>query len=126
MEPKRVTPSLEDYLEAILMIQQEKGSARSIDVAAQLGFSKPSVSVAMHKLEEQGSLRMEDDGRLSLTKTGREIAERVYERHRVLTELLTRVGVGEKTAEEDACRIEHIISQETFDKLKGLYAGPEA
>ena len=126
MEPKRVTPSLEDYLEAILMIQQEKGSARSIDVAAQLGFSKPSVSVAMHKLEEQGSLRMEDDGRLSLTEAGREIAERVYERHRVLTGLLTRMGVSPRVAEEDACRIEHVISQETFDKLKGIYVGIEA
>lgn len=117
---EKMTPSLEDYLEAILMILQERGSVRSVDVAAHLGFSKPSISVAMHKLEEKEYVLMRDDGSLALTDAGREIAERVYERHRVLTRLLISLGVDAATAEQDACRMEHVISQESFEAIKGL------
>lgn len=93
---------------------------RSVDVAGHLGFSKASISVAIHKLEEKGHLIMEDDGTLSLTDTGMAIAQRVYERHQVLTELLASFGVEHTVAEEDACRMEHVISQETFDVFRRM------
>ena len=108
----------EDYLEAILVIQERKGNVRSIDVAHHLNFSKPSVSRAMSLLRENGYVQMDKDGLLSLTDAGMEIASRIYERHRLLTEWLTVLGVSPDVAAEDACRIEHDISEETFARLK--------
>jgi Mn-dependent DtxR family transcriptional regulator len=100
------------------MIQKEKGSVRSIDVARHLEFSKPSVSRAMTLLKTNGYIIMDADGQLHLTDTGREIAERIYERHCLLTQWLEALGVDDQTAAEDACRIEHDISEMTFQKLK--------
>ncbi len=125
----KIQESAENYLEAILMIQQQKGSCRSIDVAQFLSFSKPSVSRAMSLLRENGYVIMDDNGLLSLTASGREIAERILERHELLTEWLTRLGVAPETAQADACRIEHVISVETFDHIKAhiaRYTPPKA
>ena len=110
--------SAEDYLEKILMLQEQKGSVRSIDIAVAMGFSKPSVSVAMKNLREKGHITVTDAGYIYLTDSGKKIAEMVYERHDVLTHYLISLGVAEKTAEEDACKIEHIISEESFQALK--------
>lgn len=114
----KIQESAEDYLEAILMLKNEKGLVRSIDVARQLDFSKPSVSRAVKLLREEGHVTMSADGALELTATGREIAERIYERHRLLTLWFTELGVSESQAAEDACRVEHDISAETFQRLK--------
>lgn len=118
----KIQESAENYLEAILMIQQQKGHCRSIDVAQFLSFSKPSVSRAMSLLRENGYVIMDDTGMLHLTDSGREIAERIFERHELLTEWLTRLGVAPETAQADACRIEHVISAETFHHIKALIA----
>ena len=114
----KIHESSENYLEAILMIREEKGRVRSIDVANKLGFTKPSISRAMSLLRENGYIDIGDDGHITLTKSGEEIAERIYERHRLLTRWLVYLGVSESSASEDACRLEHDVSQETFDKLK--------
>lgn len=114
----KIQESAENYLEAILALEEEKGNVRSIDVAQRLEFSKPSVSRAMSLLRENGYVTMEKDGRLLLTPSGREIAERIYERHRLLTRWLITLGVSPEVAAEDACRIEHDISAESFAKLK--------
>ncbi len=108
----------EDYLEAILMLQKEKGMVRSVDLARHMGFSKPSISHAVGVLRHGGFLTMDVDGFLHLTDTGREVAEKIYERHKFFTEQLMTVGVDQETAEQDACRIEHCISDESFQKLK--------
>ena len=114
----KIQQSAEDYLEAILVIHQRKGEVRSIDIVHELNYSKPSVSHAMKLLRENGHILMDKDGYITLTPEGREIAERVYERHVFLTENLVALGVDPAIAAEDACRIEHVISQETFLKLK--------
>ena len=114
----KIQESAENYLEAILIIQEKKGIVRSIDIAHQLNFSKPSVSRAMSLLRENGYVAMDRDGLLTLTDAGMEIASRLYERHRLLTEWLTVLGVDPEVAAVDACRIEHDISEETFAKLK--------
>ena len=108
----------EDYLEAILVLHQQKGHVRSIDVAQHLGFSKPSVSRAVSILKTNGYLTVEKDGRLELTAEGKAEAQRVYERHRFLSEWLVKLGVTPEVAAADACRIEHDISAETFECLK--------
>ena len=108
----------EDYLEAVLMLQEEKGMVRSVDLARHLGYSKPSVCIAVKGLGAQGYLIMDEDKYLHLTKKGREVAERIYERHRFFTQLLTGLGVDPKQAEADACRIEHAVSDESFQKIK--------
>ena len=110
--------SAEDYLEAILMVREEKGIARSVDVAEKLGVSKPSVSVAMKKLRENGYLMPEDGMGLILTPEGQKVASRIYERHRVLSEYLVELGVDGKTAREDACKMEHDLSEETYQAIK--------
>ena len=112
----------EDYLEAILRLARTGASVRSIDVAAELGVSKPSVSVAMKHLREGGFVVTEADGSLCLTPEGLAIAERVWERHRVLTALFTRMGVSAEVARDDACKIEHDLSEETFEKIKSWVA----
>ena len=108
----------EDYLEAILMIQKRNGNVRSIDIAHELSFSKPSVSVAMKNLKAKNQITVTDAGFIYLTDEGKKIAEMIYERHRFITAFLTSLGVDEKIAAEDACRIEHVISEESFAALK--------
>ena len=108
----------EDYLEAILMLQKKNGMVRSIDLARHMSFSKPSISHAVGVLKNGGFLTVDEDGYLHLTEDGREVAEKIYERHQFFTEQLVAVGVDRETAERDACRIEHAISEETFQKLK--------
>ena len=108
----------EDYLEAILMLCEEHGSARSVDIASHLGVTKPSVSFAMKKLRENGYILMGDDNRITLTEQGESIARRMLERHRLLTSFLVRLGVSEDTARTDACRLEHDMSDETFAAIQ--------
>ena len=109
----------ENYLETILMLKEKKGSVRSIDVARELNFSKPSVSRAMGILKESGYIVIDGGGEIGLTEEGREKAEQIYERHRLLTKFLQRVaGVSEETAETDACKMEHIVSEEVFQGIK--------
>ncbi len=109
----------EDYIETIYLLKKRNGSVRSIDVAQELGFSRPSVSRAVSLLKENGYISMTQDGFLELTKEGEQKAESVYDRHTNLTDfLILTTGVDEKTAETDACRIEHIISQDTFLGIK--------
>ena len=110
--------SAEDYLEAILRLQQRKGSVRSIDIANELDVTKPSVSVAMKKLRENGYIEVDSGGYISLLEKGRIIAEKMYERHTLLSDWLIALGVDPKTAVEDACRIEHVISAESFEAIK--------
>ena len=117
--------SAEDYLESILIIQNQKGTVRSVDIAERLHFSKPSVSVAMKKLRENGYIAMDKDGTLSLLEPGREIAERIYERHRVLTAFFESIGVDAETAAKDACKVEHDLSEITFEKLKEAISARE-
>ena len=114
----RNNESAEDYLEAILMLSQQKGLVRSIDIAHQMNYTKPSVSRAMSLLRERGHIVMDKDGWITLTDTGRAIAERIYERHRLLTQWLTQLGVSPQVAAEDACRLEHNLSDETFQRMK--------
>ncbi len=114
----QIHESGENYLEAILMLKMEKGAVRSIDVAHQLEVSKPSVSRAMGLLRENGYITVDGEGWIELTPAGQEIAERIYERHHLLTQWLTRLGVPPEIAAEDACRIEHDISAVTFAKMK--------
>lgn len=109
--------SLEDYLETILVLNKS-GAVRSIDVANKMNFSKPSVSVAMKNLKSKELITIDDNGFITLTDVGSKIAERIYERHRILTKALVNLGVSEEIAREDACRIEHDISDETFTKIK--------
>jgi Mn-dependent DtxR family transcriptional regulator len=110
--------SAENYLETILILKEKNGSVRSIDIAHELDFSKPSVSVAMKRLREKELITVDDGGLIELTEEGRALAENIYERHVILTKALMSLGVTEDTASEDACRIEHYISQETFDRIK--------
>lgn len=114
----KIQESAENYLETILMLGQSGQPVRSIDIVNELGFSKPSVSVAMKKLRENGYINMDNDGHITLSDMGAEIAEKMYERHTLLSSFLIKLGVDEKIAVEDACRIEHVISPETFQKLK--------
>ncbi len=117
--------SAEDYLEAILMIHERQGYVRSTDVAEQLGISKPSVSNATKRLRESEYLTTDPAGMLVLTPSGMEIASQIYARHRALTNFFIRIGVSPEQAREDACKIEHDISQETFEALC-RYAGEQA
>lgn len=112
----------EDYLEAILVLEQKNGLVRSLDVAEHMGVSKPSISNAVRLLREGGFLTMDETKHLELTELGREVAERIYERHILLTRGLIAIGVDPVVAEQDACRIEHDISRQSFDKLKDFIA----
>lgn len=115
---ERKFESKEDYLETILILSNRKNDVRSIDIADELKFSKPSVSIAMKNLREEGCITVDKNGYITLTKKGREIAERVYERHLVFTEWLTSIGVPPEIACEDACHIEHDVSVESFEAIK--------
>ena len=110
--------SAEDYLETILIFCRQNGSARSVDIAAHLGVTKPSVSFAMKRLRENGYILMGDDNRITLTEQGERIATRIFERHTLLTSFLVRLGVSEETARTDACKIEHDLSDETFEAIR--------
>lgn len=112
--------SAEDYLECILMLREKHGMVRSIDIAHELEFSKPSVSVAMKRLRENGYIRMDADGLITLLPPGEEIAQRIYGRHRLLTEFLEQLGVSPETAAADACKIEHDLSQESYERIQAL------
>ena len=111
----------EDYLEAVLMLQQKKGMVRSIDLARHMGYAKPSISHAVKILQEGGFLFMDEDAYLHLTDIGREVAEKIYERHQLFTQLLIEVGIDPVTAEKEACQMEHTISQESFEKLRDAH-----
>ena len=113
-----VHESGEMYLEAILVLSQRNNFVRSIDVSEYLGYSKPSVSRAMGILRSGGSICMDKDGALTLTESGMKIAEKIYERHTVLSRLLMRLGVSEETAAADACKLEHAVSDESFEAIK--------
>ena len=111
--------SAEDYLEAILILRERQGTVRSIDVVHQLALTKPSVSVAMKRFRENGYIEMDGDGFITLLPPGEEIAQRIYGRHKLLTQFLIRLGVSEDVAAADACKMEHDLSEETYSKIKG-------
>lgn len=117
----KMQESPEDYLETIYMLSLHSSEVRSIDVARHLGYSKPSVSVAMKRLRENGYVNMDDNSFLTLTESGLAIARSIYERHQVLSGYLMSIGVSEETALKDACRIEHVLSEETFHKIKDIF-----
>lgn len=114
----KIQKSAEDYLETILVLSFKGEGVHSINIATAMNFSKPSVSIAMKKLRENGYITVDSEDHIHLTESGREIAERIYERHRVLSSLLIHLGVDENVAREDACQIEHVISAESFAKIK--------
>ena len=114
----KIHESAENYLEAILMLQKKHGYVRSIDVANHLGFSKPSVSVAMKSFRTEGYVEVSEDGSITLTQKGLEIAEKIYERHQIIAKVLIALGVDEETAYADSCKIEHDISNQSFEKIK--------
>lgn len=111
----------EDYLEVILVLKKRLGVVRSIDIVNELHYKKPSVSIAMKKLRESGYIVTDAEGHITLTEQGQEVAERVYERHQVLTSMLVSLGVDSETAADDACKIEHHLSQQTFECLKAHF-----
>lgn len=114
----KVQESMENYLETIYILEKEVGEVRSIDIANALGFSKPSVSNAMKKLKAEGYIEMEDRGSVFLTAAGREVAAGTYERHCVISALLMELGVSREVALEDACKMEHVIHEETLESMK--------
>ena len=110
----------EMYLESIFVLCREKGAVRSIDVAEYMNYSKPSISRGVSLLKQQGYIVIDKDGYITLTDAGKIMAQNIFERHTVLTKILTSIGVDEETAAEDACRIEHVISEKTFEALKNI------
>lgn len=110
--------SAEDYLETILVLKERSGQVRSIDIATEMNYTKPSISVAMKKLRENGYIEVDKDGFITLTASGYEIASNIYNRHKVLTDFFISLGVDQKVAAEDACKIEHDLSDETFEKIR--------
>ena len=124
----KIQESAENYLEAILILNKRNGEVHAIDIAAELEFSKPSVSVAMKRLRENGYIEMDADGFITLLPPGEAIAQRIYTRHKLLTQFLIRLGVSEEVAAADACKIEHDLSDETFEKIRAhamKYTSPE-
>jgi len=113
----KILKASEDYLEAMLMMKEKHGFIRSIDIAEELGVTKPSVTYTTKRLRENGYITMDKDGLITLTDSGMGIAVRIYERHRLLTDFFIRLGVDEKTAREDACKVEHDLSEKTFDAI---------
>ena len=113
----KIQKALEDYLEAMLCCKEQRGYIRSIDVAEMVGVTKASVTFSTKRLREKGYITMEKDGLITITESGMEIAQHIYARHKMLTELLMMLGVSEETAREDACKIEHDISDETFNAM---------
>ena len=113
-----IKESAENYLETILILSKKMPQVRSIDIATELNFTKPSVSVAMKQLRENGYVHMDSDGFITLTESGLQIADKMYERHRLLSDWLVQLGVDRETATEDACKIEHVISEKSIEKIK--------
>ena len=122
MEKKAIYESGEMYLETVYILSQRSSTVRSIDVGEYMGYSKPSVSRAVGLLKKEGYINVDGQGSITLTETGEEIARRIYERHMLLSRLFINIGVDEKTAAEDACRIEHYISDDTFAAIKAHVA----
>ncbi len=118
----KIHSSGEDYLEAILILKNKNGYVRSIDLARFLNYSKPSISQAVSILRDGGFVDVDEHGHLLLTEVGQEVADKIYERHIFFKEKLISIGVDEETAEEEACRIEHVVSDDTFDKLKQAFS----
>ncbi|MFV0314010.1 MAG: metal-dependent transcriptional regulator [Anaerotignum sp.] len=116
----KVQESMENYLETIYMLEKQTGYVRSIDIATALGFSKPSISNAMKKLKAEGYIEMEDRGRIKLTQKGTSVAQDTYARHCIISEILMHFGVSKETALDDACRMEHVISEESFACMKNF------
>lgn len=114
----KIQESAENYLETILVLSKRIGAVRSIDIVNELEFAKPSVSVFVRNLRDNGYINIDKSGYITLTEAGQEIAERVYDRHQVLTRFLLSLGVSQETAESDACRIEHVVSTESFEAIK--------
>ena len=119
----KILESAENYLETILVLHQKNGEVRSIDIVNEMNFSKPSVSVAMKRLREGGYIEMDGEGHITLLPSGLEIAQRTYDRHRLLTRFLTGLGVSEETAAEEACKMEHYLSEETFRCIRRSVEG---
>lgn len=117
----KIHESAEDYLEMILVLQRKKGNVRSIDIVREMNFSKPSISIAMKKLRNDGLITIDEDRCIHLTDEGQAIAEKIYERHIVIGKMLMQIGVDEATAFKEACRMEHVISQDTFEKMKAAF-----
>ena len=121
----KIHESAEDYLEAILVLKEKMGMVRSIDVVHHLYYSKPSVSVAMKRLRENGYIEMDEEGYINLLPPGEEIARRIYTRHKLLTQFLVQLGVSEEVAAADACKIEHDLSDESFEKITAHALGKQ-
>ena len=118
---KKSHESAEDYLETILILRERKGSVRSIDIVNEMNYSKPSISIAMKKLKSEGMVEMDLNGYITLTALGEEIAQRIYKRHKLLEKVLVAIGIDEETAAEEACRIEHVIDDNTYNKINEFY-----
>ena len=118
---KKSHESSEDYLETILILREKNGNVRSIDIVNKLNYSKPSISIAMKKLKSEGMVEMDLNGYITLTPKGEEVAQRSYSRHKLLEKCLIAIGVEPETAEEEACRIEHVIDDDTYDKINAFY-----
>ena len=114
----KMQASAENYLETILILQKRNGKVRSIDIVHELDYSKPSISVAMKLLRKEDYIEIDDSGYITFTKKGKDVAERMYERHTILTNALLNLGVNTEVASKDACRIEHVISEESFEAIK--------
>ena len=123
--PMVIHESAEDYLESILILKERRGVVRSIDIVNELGYSKPSVSIAMKKLRENGYISMDADGSITLMESGQKIADRIYHRHRTITHFFTLLGVSPDVAAEDACKVEHDLSEETFDTIHAFVVHAE-
>ena len=118
---KKSHESSEDYLETILILREQNGNVRSIDIVNKMNYSKPSISIAMKKLKSEGMVEMDLNGYITLTARGEEIAKSIYSRHKLLEKCLVAIGVDPGTAEEEACRIEHVIDDDTYDKINAFY-----
>ena len=118
---KKSHESAEDYLETILILRERKGSVRSIDIVNEMNYSKPSISIAMKKLKSEGMVEMDLNGYITLTALGEEIAQRIYMRQKLLEKVLVAIGIDEETAAEEACRIEHVIDDNTYNKINEFY-----
>ena len=117
---KKSHESSEDYLETILILREQNGNVRSIDIVNKMNYSKPSISIAMKKLKSEGMVEMDLNGYITLTAKGEEVAKRIYSRHKLLEKCLVAIGVDPDTAEEEACRIEHVIDDDTYDKINAF------
>lgn len=118
---KKSHESAEDYLETILILRERKGNVRSIDIVNEMNYSKPSISIAMKKLKSEGMVEMDLNGYITLTPLGEKIAQRTYRRHQLLEKVLVAMGIDEETAAEEACRIEHVIDENTYEKINEFY-----